>query len=152
MTRASDRFWSRVDKSGDCWLWQGATDKKYGRFWDGTRMVLAHRFAYQDVVGEESRDLDHRADCPKHCVNPDHLRPASDKQNGENRCGSNANNRGSGVRGVYWNNRKFKWQASVRHNGKNCSAGYFDTVPEAEKAVVGLRNSLFTHNDMDRIT
>jgi hypothetical protein len=146
-----DRFWSKVDKSGDCWLWQGAIDQKYGRFWDGNRMWLAHRFAYQDVVGEESRDLDHRATCPKHCVNPGHLRPLEHKQNCENRAGPNRNNRGSGVRGVYWNNRKNKWQASVRHNWRNHSAGYYDTVEEAEAAVIAKRNELFTHNDMDRI-
>ena len=40
-----ERFWAKVDKSGDCWLWTGAVDKGtgYGRFWNGERTVLPHR-------------------------------------------------------------------------------------------------------------
>lgn len=141
-----------VDKSGDCWLWRGSViTGGYGCFYNEAKRTLAHRYAYELVVGQFEGDLDHRAVCPKNCVNPGHLRPVTAKQNGENRAGPNCNNRGSGVRGVYWNNRKNKWQASVRHNWRNHSAGYYDTVEEAETAVIAKRNELFTHNDMDRI-
>jgi hypothetical protein len=43
-----------------------------------------------------------------------------------------------------------KWQGRVRHNGKTYHAGVFETVDEAEVAVIALRNELFTHNLLDR--
>ena len=44
----SERSWSKVDKSGDCWLWTGGVDRSgYGIFgWNG-RAGLAHRAAWE---------------------------------------------------------------------------------------------------------
>lgn len=62
----------------------------------------------------------------------------------------------SGVRGVFPNTgthkgTKKKWQAMVGHNGKKHYLGLFETIEEAEAAVVAKRNELHTHNDSDRI-
>ena len=71
-----DRFWARVDKSGDCWVWRGARYKKgYGRFSTvGKEGVLASHFAWQLVHGPipPGMLLCHRCDNPP-CVRVDHL-------------------------------------------------------------------------------
>ena len=76
---STERFWEKVNKTEGCWLWQGCRDKKgYGHFRvaDGVYM-LAHRFAYQELVRtlEVSESLCHN--CPggdnPRCVNPAHM-------------------------------------------------------------------------------
>lgn len=91
--------------------------------------------------------LDHTCFNPS-CVNPEHLRPVTRKQNQENRSRAIG---GSGVRGVTWCKRKLKWKAQVRHSGKNYHAGYFTDLADAERAATAKRMELFTHNDRDRI-
>jgi hypothetical protein len=150
----AERFWSKVDRSGDCWLWTAyINDAGYGHFGvrDGVT-VKAHRFAYELVRGAipEGLTLDHRHTCPKHCVNPTHLRPATDKQQQENRAGAQRNSQ-SGVRGVYWRQDRGLWQAQVKHHKKNICVGRFTTKEEAEAAVIAKRIELFTHNNADRI-
>lgn len=72
----NNRFWNKVDASGDCWLWIGATftPKAYGQFRVGKRLVKAHRYAWEDLVGKIPPDMtiDHLCRV-KLCVNPDHL-------------------------------------------------------------------------------
>jgi hypothetical protein len=150
-----ERFWSSVDKSGDCWEWTGHKDKKgYGSFrfmLDGKKSrAKAHRYAYELEVGPipKGLEIDHR--CHNHsCVNPAHLRPVTTKQNQENRVGAQSNSK-SGIRGVSWHAATKKWRAVVGHNGKYYQAGAYDEIAEAGAAVVALRRQLFTHNDRDR--
>ena len=149
-----ERFWPKVDKSGDCWLWTGGTVQGYGSFGiPPDRKVRAHRFAYELLVGPipPGMGLDHRPTCPKNCVNPEHLRPANQKQNMENLTGAQKNNLSSGIRGVTWDKTRGRWRAQLQHHGKMVYAGYFDTVEEAQAAAVAKRLELFTHNDVDRI-
>lgn len=78
------RFLAKVQKKDGCWLWTASTiGGGYGGFWLAGRMRLAHRVAYELWVGAipEGTDLDHfRCETPG-CVNPDHLRPASPREN-----------------------------------------------------------------------
>lgn len=73
-----DRFWERVAKSDECWIWsggkRGVPPRQYGIAWDGTRDVSAHRRSYELMVGpiEEGQEVCHRCDTPL-CVRPDHL-------------------------------------------------------------------------------
>lgn len=126
------------------------------------RKILAHRFSYELINGPipdgpdgRTLRLDHRHTCPKNCVRPEHLRPATAKQNAENRAGATRESK-SGVRGVFPNTGKNKgkkngWQAIVGHNGKKHYLGVFSSIEEAEAAVVAKRAELFTHNDSDRL-
>jgi hypothetical protein len=153
------RFWMKVDKNGPicphldsrCWLWTGAAkstngETTYGTFWDGEKVVPAHRYAYELHTGQMVPELDHRCRI-RLCVNPEHLRPVTRKQNMENRGGAQANSR-SGVLGVY--PKRDKWLVQVRHNGQTYRGGSFKYLADAKKAVVELRNRLYTHNDTDR--
>ena len=149
----AERFWSKVDKSGECWIWTAALDKQtgYGRVLVDGRTGHAHRVAYELTVGPIplGRYIDHV--CRVHsCVNPAHLRAVTNKQNSEHRAPSSSN--ASGVRGVYWHSPTKKWVARVKHNGHVYYGGYFDAIAEAEEAVIAKRNELFTHNDLDRKT
>jgi hypothetical protein len=67
-------------------------------------------------------------------------------QNMENRQGLNTNN-ATGVRGVSWHTSNQKYRATVRVNYRSHHVGLFDTVAEAEAAVVAARLRLMTHSD-----
>ena len=82
-TTEADRFWSKVDKSGDCWVWRGyVASTGYGRLSVGRKHYQAHRYAYELVNGPVSADLvmDHLCN-NKACVNPAHLEPVTNREN-----------------------------------------------------------------------
>lgn len=69
------RFWGRMDKSADCWLWQGRIAYNgYGQAWYEGRMESTHRLAYILRVGPipKGHVVCHKCDV-KHCCNPAHL-------------------------------------------------------------------------------
>ena len=69
------RFWERVDKTEDCWIWTGANNGNgYGRLSVDGRLQYAHRWAYQLTHGEIPDDLviDHLCRT-RACVRPEHL-------------------------------------------------------------------------------
>jgi hypothetical protein len=146
-----DRFWSKVEKTDDCWLWKaGKFADGYGTFRVGRKMVHTHRHAWIMEYGEISDDLELDHIClNRACVRLDHLRLTTHKQNMENRRNAFANSK-SGARGVVWAADRKKWRTAVGHGGKCYRAGQFDDFEEAKAAVLALRLKLHTHNELDR--
>lgn len=77
-----ERFWSKVEKTESCWFWTDALSHGYGTFWNGERSVRVHRYAWEELRGEIPKGLviDHLCR-NRHCVNPDHLEPVTDRVN-----------------------------------------------------------------------
>ena len=78
------RFWWKVNKTNDCWLWEGAlTDKGRGTTGIGGGITRpAHRVAYELMIGPipEGLEIDHLCRVPR-CVNPSHLEPVTHAEN-----------------------------------------------------------------------
>lgn len=155
------RFWSKVNKDGPvspllgtpCWIWTARlTHKGYGEFYFFGKMARAHRVSWMLEWRPLPKLLDHKCLVRK-CVNPDHLRAATDRENQENRAGARSDNRSSGIRGVYWSKRNQKWLVQARSDGRAYYGGYFpeNQLSEAEAAAIDLRNRLMTRNDIDRM-
>lgn len=92
-----ERFWEKIDKTGpppshapemgSCWLWTDATrpepwSSRYGTLWVVDRLVGAHRFSYELLVGPipDGLVIDHLCRIPR-CVNPSHLEPVTAAEN-----------------------------------------------------------------------
>lgn len=84
----------RLERKGDCWLWQGVTDAYgYARIEVAGRSWGAHRYLFLELVGPTDLPLDHLchtraiADCVggncihRRCVNPSHLEPVTQGEN-----------------------------------------------------------------------
>ncbi len=70
-----ERFWSKVDKTGSCWLWTGCKHPQgYGRIGVSKKVKYAHRISWELHNGTipEGAHVLHKCDVPC-CVNPDHL-------------------------------------------------------------------------------
>ncbi len=81
-----ERFWAKVGLAvpGECWKWRGSLGTTgYGHFsYRGGRYILAHRYAYELLVGPipEGLHIDHLCR-DRACVNPTHLEPVTVGEN-----------------------------------------------------------------------
>ena len=146
------RFASKVNFSGSggCWIWLGAkNDGGYGQIWVNRKARYAHRVCYEFLTGSTIPSglyLDHRCRNTL-CVNPDHLRVVTNKQNQEHRAGAQSNS-STGIRGVSYRKQDGLWDARVGHHGERHSRT-FRTREEAEAQVIAWRMEFFTHNDCE---
>ena len=145
--RTVERFWSHVDKTGECWDWTASIRRNgYGQINVAGRNMSAHRLAWEIANGPIPSGLlvDHICR-NRACVNPAHLRLATKKQNGEN-LGSEGRG-ASGVRGVKWDASRNAWAAAITHNYRSINLGRFSTIGEAAAAVREARRTYFTHSE-----
>jgi hypothetical protein len=77
-----EKFWSRIEKTDGCWLWtRGTNSGGYGKFTVKGRMYYAHVFSFYLANGYwPTLDVLHSCDTPR-CVNPEHLREGTQKDN-----------------------------------------------------------------------
>jgi len=106
-----DRFWAKVDKSGECWEWTAFKDDcGYGCFGLNGRRERAHRVALilDGVDIPLGMCVCHHCDNPG-CVNPDHLFIASHTENMKD-----MKNKGRGINGEKNGNARLTDQDILR--------------------------------------
>lgn len=77
------RFWAKVRQQDECWQWTAYVHPEgYGRFRVGQRVLQAHRWSYEYLVGPipEGLEIDHLCR-NRACVRPDHLEPVTTEEN-----------------------------------------------------------------------
>jgi hypothetical protein len=80
---ALERFNSQYEIIHGCWVWKSYLSKiGYGRFYFKGKLMLAHRYSYENFVGliPDNMEVDHKCK-NKSCVNPKHLEAVTHKEN-----------------------------------------------------------------------
>jgi hypothetical protein len=78
-----DRFWLKVEKLDDCWIWKGNLSRQgYGTIKDNKKSVAAHRVSWRLHNGDipDGMIIMHKCDNPL-CVRPDHLELGTKQDN-----------------------------------------------------------------------
>ena len=133
-----EAFAARTEWDGGCLVWTGMrAPGGYGALRAEGRMVLVHRYAWERENGPipEGMQVDHKC-WNKACANVEHLRLASPSENSAYLSGAREGSK-SGVRGVYREGRK--WVALTKKGGRTYRGGVYQTIQEAEAAVIALR-------------
>ena len=87
----------RITDSG-CWIWLGGLDKDgYGQTWYKGKNIRAHRLSWQLKNGliPEGMHIMHMCDIPT-CINPNHLRCGTGKENNDDKMKKNRHRVASG--------------------------------------------------------
>lgn len=141
---------SRTDNETGCRVWTGQLHPDgYGMITFRGKRQTAHRLAYIAANGPIPTDMEIDHSCRNRaCVNVEHLRARTKKQNAEN-VGPSRRSK-TGVRSVYQDSASGRYRVSVTHNRRTHHGGSFRTLGEADEAARALRNRLFTNNLADR--
>lgn len=145
------RFWSKVDKSNECWTWTAWIQPDgYGLFRLDGKMRKPHRVSWEWANGPipDGMEVDHLC-WDRACVRVSHMRLADHRSNGQNRRGPQSNST-TGIRGVSWDKEAGKYAASAKLNGRQKRIGRYTTAEEAEQAVIAWRRENMPNSLMDR--
>lgn len=127
------RIWAKVDKNGSvpeynpelgrCWLWTGHIAKGERRGYGfygitGNYKLPAHRVIYELTKGrvDSSLEMDHLCRV-RHCVNPDHLEPVTNRENqrrGFSWAGINARTTHCPAGHEYTYDNTYVWKSGMR--------------------------------------
>ena len=109
------------------------------------KLYKAHRLAWLYVTGEwPAGQIDHINRC-KSDNRLCNLRIANGSQNQMNKFHPNNT---SGVKGVYWNKQRGKWQAQIQVHGKGYNLGRYADIrdaAEAYQAIARIIHGEFNH-------
>lgn len=139
-----------VDEGSGCWLWQRSTNEKgYGNLLRHGE-YLAHRVFYVEHAGPipAGLQLDHKCRTPR-CVNPAHLRPATNAQNAQNRALEGNRSGSSRFRGVTYRRDMGKWLAYATVDGQCHLVGFFAAEEDAGRAVSAFRREHMPYSIAD---
>lgn len=143
LAKSPERFWDKVDKTGDCWLWTGGKSTLgYGVFTLHKReQYYAHRWSYEQVIGEipVRMTIDHKCHNPS-CVNPEHLRLATQHQQLMNTSLRKDNT--TGYKGVTPSGSG-TFIAQIQYKGKCHYLGTHKTAQLAHEAYIAKSKELF---------
>jgi hypothetical protein len=93
-----ERFWRKVDKSGECWLWTGADNGVgYGKVRRpalSDQSIYTHYYAWFLTHGRWPEYICHRCD-NRACCRPSHLYEGTPKTNQQDRIRAGNGNEGS---------------------------------------------------------
>lgn len=119
---------------------------RLGDYWAislGKKTHLAHRCAVYLMTGHwpsAGMTVDH-IDGDKMNNRWSNLRVVSQRINNQNLRSAISGSK-SGLIGAHWNAQENKWQASIRHDGRNIYLGRFSTAQEAHAAYVSEKRRL----------
>src|ERR1700722_6449686 len=107
----SQRFWEKVEVVGkdECWNWIFAKRNGYGVFSFNGKPIMATRFVFieKGIVLNSEIDVLHKCDNPS-CVNPNHLRLGTARENAADMLDRNREARGEDLPQSKLNNEKVK--------------------------------------------
>lgn len=92
-----ERFWRKVDKSGECWLWTGSLSVGYGkvrRVYLRDESILTHHYSWFLEHGRWPEYICHYCN-NRACCRPSHLYEGTPKSNQQDRIKAGNGNEGS---------------------------------------------------------
>lgn len=142
----ADRFWPKVDQSGEYWLWTAACNSDgYGRFWLGNRNTRAHRAGWILQRGPIPDDLTIDHLCRnRRCVRADHLEVVTQGENARRGDGIEAAAAAKRAKTHCRNGHEFTPESTYRAPGRpgwrqcrTCRALLWQRSAAAQRQVLG---------------